>query len=152
MVIWIVVQSACADSMTTKWNRYNIGQTLKDWIKSIAKRRDLPKEYKKLIFSRKTVAIFNERGSFSNGNSEGGNDVILINNKKCSEEKNHEPPWRKASNFIEILRGIFRSPQIYLIVNAQRRAKDVLSLVSLTLLKIIVNIHRDENDLAMQVE
>ena len=93
------VQSACADSMTTKWNRYNIGHTLKDWIKSIAKLRYLPKEYKKLIFTRKTVAIFDERGSFSNGNSEGGNDVILINNKKCSEEKNHGPTWRKASNY-----------------------------------------------------
>ena len=55
--------------MNTKWNRYNIGQTLKDWINSIAKVRYSSKEYKKLIFIRKTVATFDEKGSYGNGNS-----------------------------------------------------------------------------------
>ena len=51
------------------------------------------------MFIRKTVATFDEKGSYGNGNSEGGNNVILITNRNCDEGKNFGPTWRKASNF-----------------------------------------------------
>ena len=90
-----LAKSTCDDSMTTKWNSHDIGQTLKNWVKSITKIRSMPEKDTKLFFLRKTLLTFDD----DNGKCNGNHIVGYISNIKCDEEKHYGPAWRKTSNF-----------------------------------------------------
>ena len=94
-----LVKSTCADSMTTEWNSHDIGQTLKDWVKSITKLRSIPKKDTKLFFLRKTLVTLDEKDHYGNGKCNSSDIVDYISNIKCDEEKRYGPVWRKTSNF-----------------------------------------------------
>ena len=94
-----LVKSTCADSMTTEWNSHDIGQTLKDWVKSITKLRSMTKKDAEHFFLRKTIVTAHEKDHFGNGETNDNNIVGYISNIKCDEEKRYGPAWRKSSNF-----------------------------------------------------
>ena len=94
-----IAKSTCDDSMTTEWNRHDIGQTLKNWVKSITKLRSMPEKDTKLFFLRKTLVTFNKKNPQGSGKCDGNDIVGYISNIKCDEEKHYGPAWRKTSNF-----------------------------------------------------
>ena len=94
-----IAKSTCDDSMTTDWNRHDIGQTLKNWVKSITRLRSMPEKDIKLFFLRKTLVTFDEKDHYGNGKCNTNDIVGYISNIKCDEEKRYGPAWRKTSNF-----------------------------------------------------
>ena len=94
-----LAKSTCDDSMTTDWNRHDIGQTLKNWVKSITRLRSMPEKDIKLFFLRKTLVTFDEKDHYGNGKCNTNDIVGYISNIKCDEVKRYGPAWRKTSNF-----------------------------------------------------
>ena len=94
-----IAKSTCDDSMTTEWNSHDIGQTLKDWVKSITRLRSIPEKDIDLFFLRKTLVTFDKKDHYGNGKCNGNDIVGYISNIKCNEEKRYGPAWRKTSNF-----------------------------------------------------
>ena len=94
-----IAKSTCVDSLTTEWNNHDIGQTLKDWIKSITKLRSMPAKDAELFFLRKRLVTFEERDNYGNGKPNGNEILGYISNIECEKDKHYGPVWKKASNF-----------------------------------------------------
>ena len=94
-----LVKSTCADSVTGEWNSHDIGQTLKDWVKSITRLRSMPEKDAKLFFLRKMLLTFEEKDHYGNGRFNGNDIAGYISNIKCDDETHYGPTWRKTSNF-----------------------------------------------------
>ena len=90
-----LVKSTCSDESITPWNRYNMGDHLRDWVKSIQEIRPDSGNNKNHFLVRKTLIQFEGKTNF-----EGRNTFIqLIVNNMCSEQKHVGPLWKKASTF-----------------------------------------------------
>ena len=94
-----IAKSTCVDSLTTEWNKHDIGQNLKDWMKSITKLRSMPPKDAELFFLRKTLVTFEEKDNYGNGKPNGNEIVGYISNIECEDDKHYGPVWKKTSNF-----------------------------------------------------
>lgn len=91
----VSVQTSCTDEVTTKWNKYFIGENLKKWFRSIKRNNAL--EDKEHSFLRKTLLMFEEKDNISGKRM--GYGVQIIANRNCTNKKHFGPTWRKASMF-----------------------------------------------------
>ena len=83
-----LVKSSCTDDLTTKWNRNDIGRTLKMWLGGITKITSIEEQEKEYFFLRKTVV---------NQENQWNRHIIkYIANLNCSNQKHFGPTWRKA--------------------------------------------------------
>ena len=91
-----LARSSCTDDITTQWNKYSVGETLRKWIISIGKIRSMPERETKHFFLRKTVSKFEIR---SKSGKIIGDFVTSISNRNCSTNKHIGPTWRKPSTY-----------------------------------------------------
>ena len=91
----VSVQSTCMDEVTTKWNKYFIGENLKKWFRSI--KRIITLKDKEYSIFRKTLLMFEEKDNISG--KKMGYGVQFIANRNCTIKKHFGPTWRKTSIF-----------------------------------------------------
>ena len=91
----VFVHSTCMDKVTTKWNKYFIGENLKKWFRSI--KRIITLEDKEHSFLRKTLLMFEEKDIISGKRMGYGAQIIAIWN--CTIKKHFGPTWSITSVF-----------------------------------------------------
>ena len=89
-----LTRSTCTDDVTTKWNKFMVGSSLKKWMSSLTKIQSMPAKDVKLFFLRKRVAEFDIKNKFGKAVGQG---VQYISNTDCSTKRNVGPSWRKTS-------------------------------------------------------
>ena len=87
-----LTSSTCFDSVTTKWNKKSIGQSLKNWIESLNKIESLTDGYKDHIFMPKNIKEFSLKQKVGSG-------ILYIGNLDCSTKKSIGPTWMKPSTY-----------------------------------------------------
>ena len=83
----VLVKSTCNDKETTTWNRKNISQNLKEWIRSLIRIREMTDTVSKNFFLRKKL-----RKDYASQR------VTYISNMNCLNKTSIRPIWKTPGN------------------------------------------------------
>ena len=92
----ILARSSCLDDATTSWNSKNVGNNLKDWLKSMRPIHSSSTEDKAKFSNRKILVQYELNKKSFLGESKV---VAIITNSRCNKTKHFGPIWKKASMF-----------------------------------------------------
>ena len=92
----MLVKSSCLDDTTTLWNKKNVANNLKEWIKSIQPIYSPSDKDKVQFFINKILVQYELKKKSFLGESKV---VAIIKNSRCNNNKHFGPIWKKASMF-----------------------------------------------------